>query len=47
MIMNAAGLDVPKGFEGPDERKWLKIHEGDSPGYDMLAGLLVHASSAL
>jgi hypothetical protein len=47
MIMNAAGLDVPKGFEGPVERKWLKIRESDSPDYDMLAKLLVQASSSL
>lgn len=47
MIMNATGLDVPKGFEGPAERKWLKIREGDSPDYNMLASLLVQASSSL
>jgi len=47
MIMNAAGLEAPKGFEGPPERKWLKIREGDSPDYDLLAQLLVQASSSL
>lgn len=47
MIMNAAGLDVPKGFDGPTERKWLKIYEGDLPPYDVLAKLLVQASSSL
>jgi len=47
MIMNAAGLKVPKGFEGPEERKWLKIREGDLPDYDMLSQLLVQASSSL
>jgi hypothetical protein len=47
MIMNATGLEVPKGFDGPAERKWLKIREGDSPDYNMLARLLVQASSSL
>jgi hypothetical protein len=47
MIMNAAGLEVPKTFEGPVERKWLKIREGDSPDYELLAKLLVQASSTL
>lgn len=47
MIMNAEGLEVPKGFEGPPERKWLKIRENDSPDYDLLAGLLTQASAAL
>jgi len=47
MIMNAAGLEVPKGFEGPAERKWLKIREGDSPDYSLLNQLLAKASSSL
>jgi hypothetical protein len=47
MIMNATGLEFPKGFEGPAERKWLKIREGDTPDYDLLARLLVQASSTL
>ncbi|SFB51307.1 hypothetical protein SAMN05216312_11110 [Cohnella sp. OV330] len=47
MIMNASGLDVPKGFEGPEERKWLKIRQGDEPDYDLLARLLTQASSTL
>lgn len=47
MIMNATGLEVPKGFEGPPERKWLKIREGDLPDYDQLARLLVQASGSL
>ncbi|MCI1593146.1 MULTISPECIES: DUF1801 domain-containing protein [Heyndrickxia] len=46
MIMNASDLDVPKGFEGPTERKWLKIREGDSPDYDLLSQLLDQASSS-
>ncbi|MFT9847100.1 DUF1801 domain-containing protein [Aneurinibacillus sp. REN35] len=47
MIMNAADLEVPKNFEGPPERKWLKIREGDSPDYHLLATLLAKASSSL
>ncbi|PYI52843.1 DUF1801 domain-containing protein [Paenibacillus flagellatus] len=47
MIMNATGLEVPKSFEGPAERKWLKIREGDSPDYELLAQLLKQASSTL
>jgi len=47
MIMNANGLTFPKGFEGPAERKWLKIREGDTPDYEQLANLLVQASSTL
>ncbi|EIT86722.1 hypothetical protein A374_04089 [Fictibacillus macauensis ZFHKF-1] len=47
MIMNAKELDVPKEFEGPAERKWLKIREGDKPDYDMLAQLLRQASHNL
>ncbi|GGD60633.1 DUF1801 domain-containing protein [Paenibacillus nasutitermitis] len=48
MIMNAKDLELPKGqFEGPPERKWLKIREGQSPDYDLLSELLVKASSTL
>jgi hypothetical protein len=47
MIMNATGLSFPKGFEGPSERKWLKIRKGDAPDYDLLTNLLVQASSTL
>ncbi|WP_039790612.1 DUF1801 domain-containing protein [Paenibacillus riograndensis] len=47
MIMNASGLTFPNGFEGPDERKWLKIRKEDTPDYDLLANLLVQASSTL
>lgn len=47
MIMNATGLEVPKSFEGPAERKWLKIREGDAPDYGLLASLLGKASGSL
>jgi len=47
MIMNTAELEVPKEFEGPPERKWLKIREGDLPDYGLLSQLLEKASSSL
>lgn len=47
MIMNTAGMDFPKGFEGPPERKWIKIKEGVSPDYTLLSSLLAQASQAL
>ncbi len=47
MIFNAEGLELPTGFEGPPERKWIKIREGQTPDYEMLAKLLVQASSSL
>jgi hypothetical protein len=48
MIFNVADLELPKGlFEGPSERKWIKIRDGQSTDYDMLAKLLVQSSSSL
>ncbi|GAA0137095.1 hypothetical protein YSY43_39360 [Paenibacillus sp. YSY-4.3] len=47
MIMNANGVDFPKGFEGPAERKWIKLREGDNPDLTMLSGLLKQASNPL
>ncbi|TMV46809.1 DUF1801 domain-containing protein [Paenibacillus mesophilus] len=47
MIFNVADLELPKGFEGPPERKWVKIRDGQSADYDMLANILVQASSSL
>lgn len=47
MIMNADGLEVPKGFEGPPERKWLKIRKDDTPDYGLLSQLLAKASNSL
>jgi hypothetical protein len=47
MIMNANGIDFPKGFEGPSERKWIKLREGDTPDLVLLSGLLEQASSTL
>jgi hypothetical protein len=48
MIFNLADLELQKGlFEGPPERKWIKIREGQSTDYEMLNKLLVQASSSL
>jgi hypothetical protein len=47
MIMNANGIEFPKGFEGPAERKWIKLREGDTPDLPLLSGLLQQASSTL
>jgi hypothetical protein len=48
MIMNAAELELPKGqFDGPSERKWIKIRDGQSTDYNMLSKFLVQASSTL
>lgn len=47
MIMNTAGMEFPKGFEGPSERKWIKLKEGTSPDYSLLSSLLAQASQTL
>lgn len=49
MIFNTAELELPDGvvFEGPAERKWIKIREGQAPDYAMLSNLLIQASSSL
>ncbi len=47
MIMNADGIDFPKGFEGPAERKWVKLRQGDTPDLDLLSELLKKAASSL
>jgi hypothetical protein len=49
MIFNAVDLELPKGvkFDGPPERKWIKILEGQSLDFEMLSKLLIQASSSL
>lgn len=47
MIMNTTNLEVPSTFNGPPERKWLKIRKDDTPDYEQLSELLVQASSSL
>jgi len=47
MIMNPAEVEFPKGFEGPPERKWIKLKEGAAPDYALLGSLLAQASQSL
>lgn len=47
MIMNTTDLEVPTNFDGPPERKWLKIRKDDTPDFEQLSELLVQASSSL
>jgi hypothetical protein len=48
MIFNIGDLELPKGlFDGPPERKWIKIRDGQSTDYELLAKILVQASSSL
>lgn len=47
-IFNADNLELPDGlFDGPPERKTIKIKEGQVVGYDQLATLLQTAGSTL
>lgn len=47
-IFNAANLELPDGlFEGPPERKTIKIKEGQTVDYDQFSDLLKTASSTL
>jgi len=47
-IFNAAGLELPEGmFDGPPERKTLKLRQGDSYDSSRLAAWVGQASSSL
>lgn len=47
-IFNALGLDLPEGkFDGPPERKTLKLRKGDTIDAGLLKDLLSQASSSL
>lgn len=47
-VFNAAGLDWPEPlFDGPPERKTIKIAAGQQVDYDALASLLKQASEDL
>jgi hypothetical protein len=48
MLFNVAELELPKDvFEGPAERKWIKIRDGQATDYEMLSKLLIQSSSSL
>ncbi|PLT47986.1 protein of unknown function DUF1801 [Paenibacillus pasadenensis] len=47
-IFNADGLELPEGrFEGPPERKTIKLRKGDAVETQLLAPLLAQASAGL
>ncbi|UKS30975.1 DUF1801 domain-containing protein [Paenibacillus sp. HWE-109] len=47
-IFNTTGLELPEGmFEGPPERKTLKLRKGDSYNSTELASWVSQASSSL
>ncbi|MGN7402495.1 DUF1801 domain-containing protein [Cytobacillus praedii] len=47
-IFNAAELELPEGkFDGPPERKTLKLHEGDTFDSEQLVSLVSQASYSL
>ncbi|BFH63158.1 DUF1801 domain-containing protein [Paenibacillus azoreducens] len=46
-IFNAADLDLPEDvFDGPAERKTLKLRQGQAYDHELLKGLVNKASSA-
>lgn len=47
-IFNAAALELPEGmFEGPEERKTLKLRKGDAVPSEQLAAWVGQAASTL
>jgi hypothetical protein len=47
-IFNASELSLPEGlFEGPPERKTIKLKQGHTVDYDQLSLLVVQAASTL
>ncbi|MFC5471107.1 DUF1801 domain-containing protein [Cohnella suwonensis] len=46
-IFNATGLDVPAGFDGPPERKTIKLKKGQAADYGLLSSLVKQASASL
>jgi len=47
VIFNAAGLDLPENFEGPPERKTIKLRQGQAADKEMLISALNQAASTL
>lgn len=47
-IFNAAGLTLPEGlFDGPPERKTIKLKQGQSVDAELLGSLLAEAAAGL
>lgn len=47
-IFNAVTLDLPEGmFDGPSERKTMKLHKGDTIDREQLVSLVSQASAGL
>lgn len=46
-IFNTADLAVPAGFDGPPERKTIKLRQGQTIDAEMLSSLVSQASSTL
>ncbi|MBD2870590.1 DUF1801 domain-containing protein [Paenibacillus arenilitoris] len=47
-IFNAAGLPIPEGqFDGPPERKTMKLRQGDSLDAELLSSLVGQAAASL
>lgn len=47
MIMNTENIEFPKEFAGPEERRWIKISEGQKVDFDLLSKLLAEAVNSL
>lgn len=46
-IFNAAALELPAGFEGPPERKTIKLGQGEAIDNALLTSLVNQAASTL
>ncbi|MFC5406016.1 DUF1801 domain-containing protein [Cohnella soli] len=46
-IFNATVLDVPEGFDGPPERKTIKLKKGQTADYALLSDLVRQTSASL
>ncbi|GLX67782.1 DUF1801 domain-containing protein [Paenibacillus glycanilyticus] len=47
VIFNAEGIEFPKGFDGPPERKTVKFKDGQAVDYSLLGELLNKAAAGL
>jgi len=46
-IFNTGGLSLPEGFDGPPERKTIKLRQGQQIDNQLVASLVSQASSSL